>query len=51
MLILDEVPMITSLNMAMENDIVFISILKHGLAFDSRTTIKTVPTFNGLNFT
>jgi hypothetical protein len=36
MLILDEVPMITSMNVKMEDDIVFISLLKHGLAFDSK---------------
>jgi len=51
MMILDEVPMITSMNVKMEDDIVFITLLKHGLAFDTKNQIKSIPTFNGLNLT
>lgn len=52
MLILDEVPMITSMNMKMDDDVVYLDILKHMLVTDSKYGgIKNAPTVNGLNLT
>ena len=52
MLILDEVPIITTMNMKMEDDIVFLDVLKHMLVTDSKYGgIKNAPTMNGMNLT
>ncbi len=52
MLILDEIPMITSMNMKMEDDIVYFDVLKHMIVTDSKYGgIKNAPTMNGMNLT
>ena len=52
MLILDEIPMITSMNMKMEDDIVYLDVLKHMVVTDSKYGgVKNAPTMNGMNLT
>ena len=52
MLILDEIPMITSMNMKMDDDVVYLDVLKHMIVTDSKYGgIKNAPTMNGLNLT
>lgn len=52
MLIMDEVPMITSMNMKMDDDIVYLDVLKHMIVTDSKYGgIKNAPTINGMNLT
>lgn len=52
MLILDEIPMITSMNMKMDDDVVYLDVLKHMIVTDSKYGgIKNAPTMNGMNLT
>ena len=52
MLILDEIPMITSMNMKMDDDVVYLDVLKHMIVTNSKYGgIKNAPTMNGMNLT
>ena len=52
MLILNEIPMITSMNMKMDDDVVYLNVLKHMIVTDSKYGgIKNAPTMNGMNLT
>ena len=52
MLILDEVPMITTMNMKMDDDVVYLDVLKHMIVTDSKYGgIKNAPINNGMNLT